>query len=107
MRSTRTPVWQSWSAERTLTRGQALVLVTVVCVCAAAGLWWPALVGTVWVSACTVVFIATAACRAWYYRTALGAAPEQRPQPTPHGDWPLYSVLVSLYKEAEVVPELF
>jgi glycosyltransferase XagB len=103
----RQPVWSGWSAQRTVTQRQAVVG-SVLLAAAGSGLAMaPYKVGAVALGLLTVLFLGTTALRVSYFLTGYraGIADVSEPVIARH-PLPGYSILVPLYREANVVPEL-
>jgi cellulose synthase/poly-beta-1,6-N-acetylglucosamine synthase-like glycosyltransferase len=93
-----------FSAEKTITRGQgaillALPLVTIALFCIA-----PALIGALVTISFVLAFLANGIFRALLVWVGAGEAP--KPAPPAKGALPRYTILVPLYREANVLPAL-
>ncbi len=101
--------WRGWSAQRTLTWGQAAGAILLVAAAAAvAVVFGPRWVAIAAVAAGTVVFgLTTLARLAYLWRGAQRRSEEPAPVAgTDDPDLPRYTVLVALYREADVVDGL-
>lgn len=97
---------QAWTAEETVTRRQLVVAAVLGAALLAGFIVAPVLAGAALVGFFVVVFLVTAAYRCWYYLAAYrhrGHADDLEPPPKV---LPRYSILVPLYREANVVPAL-
>jgi cellulose synthase/poly-beta-1,6-N-acetylglucosamine synthase-like glycosyltransferase len=110
MSASRPAVWREWSAEHTVNARQAGVALALVALVGLGVAWYPTAIATALIACCTAVFVATAVCRALYFFAGLARPPQPSPATMPCLDrqpCPRYSVVVALYREADVVPALF
>ena len=103
----REAVWRGWSARRTLTRAQAGILIVLLVTLAAGLAIAPARAMTVVTATSVVVFLMTTTHRVRAIRAGWRARGARiAPPPLADADLPRFSVLVALYREANVVPRL-
>ena len=105
---TTAPFPDGWSAERTLTRRQQIVAVTVFAALAAGFVVVPQVTGTVLISAFTAAFLTNTGYRiACYWKGYKRLGHRTAAPALDQAELPSYTVLVALYHEANVVPQLF
>ncbi len=92
-----------FSAERTVTRGQGAVLLSLPAIAIGLFFAWPSAIGAIAVVACALAFIANGVFRALLVWVGAGEAPKPAPAVK---KLPLYTILVPLYREANVLPAL-
>jgi cellulose synthase/poly-beta-1,6-N-acetylglucosamine synthase-like glycosyltransferase len=97
---------QEWSSEKTLTRRQVIVAAVLGAALLAGFIVKPVLAASALVGFFVVVFLITAAYRCAYFLTATRSREQPRPTSPRPGTLPLYSILVPLYREANVVRQL-
>ena len=97
---------QEWSSEKTLTRRQLIVAALLGATLLAGFIVKPVLAASALVGFFVVVFLITAAYRCVYFFTASRSREQSRlASPRPE-TLPMYSILVPLYREANVVRRL-
>lgn len=100
-----------WSANVPLTRSQQAVMLLGLIALILAGWRWPTLTGRVLIAAATCFYLfltvyklliigASIKLGAWF-RFSAEEIKSQEPR-----DWPVYSIIVPMYKEPEVVPQM-
>ncbi len=94
-----------WSAEHTLTRRQRTVLIVLAALCAAAFVLDPAAAAAVVIAGFTAAFLVSTTYRIACYWKGYRRLESGHPAPAPAA-LPSFSVLVPLYREANVVPAL-
>jgi cellulose synthase/poly-beta-1,6-N-acetylglucosamine synthase-like glycosyltransferase len=92
-----------FSAERTFTRGQGAVLLALPLIAFALFFIWPAAIGAIIAICCALAYIANGVFRALLVWVGAGEAAKPAP---PVKKLPLYTILVPLYREANVLPQL-
>jgi glycosyltransferase XagB len=92
-----------FSAERTFTRGQGVVLISLPLIALALFFVWPSAIGVIAAISCALAFIANGVFRALLVWVGAGEAPAPAPAAK---RFPLYTILVPLYREANVLPQL-
>ena len=93
-----------FSAEKTVTPGQGAVLIAIVLVTVALFFAAPAIIGTLITIACAAAYLANGIFRALLVWVGAGETPKCAP-PSKKA-LPLYTILVPLYREANVLPAL-
>lgn len=103
------PVSNRWSARRTLTRPVAAGMTLTVLSIIASVVAWPQASIAALVAVATGGFLLTTGLRLFYYASGWRASMERSRAPAPpaRGDLPLYTVMVAMYHEANVVEALF
>lgn len=92
-----------FSAERTFTRGQGAVLLSLPLLAIALFFVWPAAIGAIAAISCALAYIANGVFRALLVWVGAGETPKPA---APVKKLPLYTILVPLYREANVLPQL-
>ncbi len=98
------------SAVQTLTRWQAIVLITLVLAWAAGLALWGIATLVVTLALVTIVYVGDLSLTAWLAARTLNHAPEARVDDAVvralrNAAWPRYTILCPLYRETEVVPQ--
>jgi glycosyltransferase XagB len=96
----------AFSASRIVTQAQAWTLALLACVIAPACLAAPGAALQVLVAVMSLGFAASTAYRVSLALLGRRRGPEQSGPPERDGDLPVYTILVPLYREAHVLPEL-
>ncbi|HWH43667.1 MAG TPA: glycosyltransferase [Thermoleophilaceae bacterium] len=111
--ATALPFFRHWVAAPTLTRRQRVVVAVLIAVTLAGLVVAPFTALSALIAVVTVIFLATTVLRITYlyrgYRRVAERDPyelAERAAALPAADLPIFSVLVALYKEANVVPAL-
>lgn len=103
---TTAPFPAGWSAEQTLTRRQQSAAVALIAALAGGLVVATQLTATVLIAAFTLAFLVNTGYRIACYWKGYKRTAETPPR-LPVADLPSYTVLVALYREANVVPQLF
>lgn len=95
-----------YSAAEVLTRGQRKVCVGAILFAACIIVFWPQLGGLLLTGLVAAGYLANAAFRGWLFWVGADALQPERAKPAERDTWPMYTVLVPLYREANVLPQL-
>lgn len=100
-----------WSASVPLTRGQQAQLGVGALAVFACAILWPMRTGQVFICAATVFYLLVTAYKLWIIGSSVkhGAAFKFPPADIAaegDRDWPVFSIIVPMYKEPEVVPQM-
>lgn len=89
-----------------ITPPQRKTFLAIAFVLFAFGVIAPAIAGMALVAVLALWFVANAVFRAWLVWLGSRSLARKQPPPEQGGEFPLYSILVPLYREANVVPRL-
>src|SRR6266700_1649892 len=104
------PFQQALSASKTLTRGQAVILSTLMLGCGLGLLFYGMKLFIVIIALITLLYLSSLLLDFWLIMLALNQSTEEQIEDEivhalADADWPQYTILCPLYRETEVVPQ--